>query len=57
MEHERGAFKVNRGPVGYAVKKGPQNDAFHADLMPVCALRCKKYRAVNLDKSAPLLIK
>jgi len=51
MEHERGAFKVNRGPVGYAVKKSPQNGAFHADLMPVCALRCKnicrKFRQIT----------
>jgi len=57
MEHEGGAFKVNRAAGRFAVKEASQVRAFQADLMPVFALRCKTWGAVNLDNPPYLPIR
>jgi len=57
MEHEGGAFKVNRAARRFAVKEASQVRAFQADLMPVFALRCKTWGAVNLDNPPYLPIR
>jgi hypothetical protein len=57
MEHERGAFKVNRGPVGYAVKKSPQNDRLSCRFDACLRAALQKYDAENLDNLPYLLIK
>ena len=38
MEHERGAFKVNRDLMPGAVKNGPENALGGASLGPTCTL-------------------
>jgi hypothetical protein len=42
MEHERGAFKVNREMKLGAVKEKPENARFRPDLPAVCRLQAKQ---------------
>jgi hypothetical protein len=56
MEHERGAFKVNRPVSVSAVKKAPETARLLRETMPWDTLRCKKHDAGKLDTAELMLI-
>jgi hypothetical protein len=57
MEHEGGAFKVNRQASAGAVKKAPERAGFPAQSAVNPTLQRKKYSARNLDNASFLPIK
>jgi hypothetical protein len=56
MEHERGAFKVNRPISVSAVKKAPETAHLLREKMRWDTLRCKNSDAGKLDTAELLLI-
>jgi hypothetical protein len=57
MEHERGAFKVNREMKLGAVKEKPENARFRPDLPRVLQVVSQTNAAGNLDSQRYLPIK